>query len=207
MWLPDSKHLIFVRRPGLPFGQQAQAGGGGIGMPGGPPPRRPPRRQRARRPAGRSGRRRGTRGSGRRAYGGQGAPAGTAPAVNNNSPGLMQATFKGGYTLAFYKADVTTGDAQETWHNQPNDTLVATSGTRASRAISSSSRIRMAADAAAEAAEADSEPEAEPARLPAARPSLGGKARRPAANQPLRGRMGSLLRAQRHGCRPRAPCC
>ena len=27
MWLPDSKHLIFVRRPGLPFGQQAQAGG------------------------------------------------------------------------------------------------------------------------------------------------------------------------------------
>ena len=36
----------------------------------------------------------------------------------------MRATFKGGYTLAFYKADVTTGDAQETWHNQPNDTLV-----------------------------------------------------------------------------------
>ena len=43
-----------------------------------------------------------------------------APVVNN-SPGLMRATFKGGYTLAFYKADVTTGDAQETWHNQPND--------------------------------------------------------------------------------------
>ena len=36
----------------------------------------------------------------------------------------MRATFKGGYTLAFYKADVTTGDAQETWHNQPNDTMV-----------------------------------------------------------------------------------
>jgi len=26
----------------------------------------------------------------------------------------MRATFKGGYTLAFYKADVSTGDAQET---------------------------------------------------------------------------------------------
>ncbi len=28
MWLPDSKHLIFMRRPGIPFGQQAQQGGG-----------------------------------------------------------------------------------------------------------------------------------------------------------------------------------
>ena len=36
----------------------------------------------------------------------------------------MRATFKGGYTIAFYKADVTTGEAQETWHNQPNDALV-----------------------------------------------------------------------------------
>ena len=26
MWLADSKHLIFMRRPGLPFGQQAQQG-------------------------------------------------------------------------------------------------------------------------------------------------------------------------------------
>src|SRR5580658_625787 len=36
MWLPDSKHLIFMRQPGLPFGQQAQQGGGGIGLPNGP---------------------------------------------------------------------------------------------------------------------------------------------------------------------------
>src|SRR5215469_12188142 len=36
MWLPDSKHLIFMRRPGLPFGQQSQQGGGGIGLPPGP---------------------------------------------------------------------------------------------------------------------------------------------------------------------------
>jgi len=48
--------------------------------------------------------------------------------VVNNSPGLMRATFKGGYTLSFYKADVTTGESQETWHNQPNDTLAASIG-------------------------------------------------------------------------------
>jgi len=52
MWQSDSKHLVFVRRPGLPFGQQAQQGNGGIGLPNGPaeavdeaiavqPPRRP----------------------------------------------------------------------------------------------------------------------------------------------------------------------
>ena len=33
----------------------------------------------------------------------------------------MRATFRGGYTIAFYKADATTGDAQEIWHNQRND--------------------------------------------------------------------------------------
>jgi Tol biopolymer transport system component len=27
MWLADSKHLVFIGRPGLPFGQQAQQGG------------------------------------------------------------------------------------------------------------------------------------------------------------------------------------
>src|ERR1043165_5757936 len=37
----------------------------------------------------------------------------------------MRATFKGGYTLSFYKADIATGDAEETWHNQPNDSLVS----------------------------------------------------------------------------------
>ena len=41
MWLPDSKHLIYMRRPGLPFGQQTQQGGGGIGLPAGPAARRP----------------------------------------------------------------------------------------------------------------------------------------------------------------------
>src|SRR6185503_11003391 len=78
--------------------------------------------------AGRGGGGRG--GGGRNGGGGQGRGAGAGDAQAsaqtpvNNSPGLMRATFKGGYTLAFYKADVTTGDAQETWHNQPNDTMV-----------------------------------------------------------------------------------
>ena len=62
----------------------------------------------------------------------QTAATATPPAPVNNTPGLMRATFKGGYTLAFYKADVTTGDAQETWHNQPNDTLVPQHRERAS---------------------------------------------------------------------------
>ena len=141
MWLPDSKHLIFERRPGLPFGQQAQQGGGGIGFPNGPAAQTAA----ATAPGGRGGRGRqggfaeaasnnvpgsqvpttaGRAGSGA-ARGGQ---AGSAPAAANNSPGLMRATFKGGYTLAFYKADVTTGDAQQTWHNQPNDAIAANVG-------------------------------------------------------------------------------
>src|SRR5207248_7456968 len=94
MWLPDSRHLVFVRRPGLPFGQQAQQGAGGVGLPPGPA------LQATAPNTGRGGR------------GGQApAPAPTAPTVTNNSPGLMRATFKGSYTLAFFKADVTTGDA------------------------------------------------------------------------------------------------
>lgn len=88
LWMADSKHVVFVRRPGLPFGQQAQQGTGSLGLPNGP----------AFRPA-------------------------AAPVVNH-SAGLMQASFRGGYTLSIYKADVTTGDAQEIWHNQRNDRVV-----------------------------------------------------------------------------------
>ncbi len=108
MWLDDSKHLVFVRRPGLPFGQQAQQGGGGIGLPPGPAAA-------AAATGGRGGR-------------GGAAQANPAPAVANTTPGLMRATFQGGHTLAIYKADVATGEAAEVWHNQPNDTLVANPG-------------------------------------------------------------------------------
>jgi len=122
MWLADSKHLIFLRRPGLPFGQQAQQGGGGIGLPGGPAAQ-------AAGAAAQAGRGRGGRGG--RGAPGAAAPAAqgsAAPAVVNNSPGLMTATFRGGYTLAFYKADATTGEAQEVWHNQPHDPIAANIG-------------------------------------------------------------------------------
>lgn len=123
MWMPDSKHLVFVRRPGLPFGLQAQQGGGGIGLPSGPAAQ-------AAAAAAQGGRGNGRGGRGGAAAGQFGARGGqndasAAPAVVNNSPGLMRATFKGGYTIAFYKADINTGEAQETWHNEPNDTLVS----------------------------------------------------------------------------------
>jgi dipeptidyl aminopeptidase/acylaminoacyl peptidase len=111
MWLADSKHLIFVRQPGLPFGRQAQQGAGGIGLPPGP----------AAQPAAAATAARGGRGNER---GNQPAAAVLPPPVINNSAGLMRAIFKGGYTLSVYKADVTTGEAQETWHNQANDPLV-----------------------------------------------------------------------------------
>jgi dipeptidyl aminopeptidase/acylaminoacyl peptidase len=123
-WL-DNKHLIFQRRPGLPFGLQSQAGSGGIGLPNGP----------AFQPtaAGTTGGRGGGRGGrGAAAQAAQAAPANAAPAggtpapaATNNAPGLMRATFKGGYTIALYKADVTTGEAEEAWHNQANDSTVS----------------------------------------------------------------------------------
>jgi dipeptidyl aminopeptidase/acylaminoacyl peptidase len=121
LWLADSKHLLFLRRPGLPFGQQGQPGAAGIGTPVAPG---------AAVPAAAAAAAPGGRGAGRGAgRGNQGAAAAaTTPTFTNNSPGLMRATFKGGYTLSFYKADVTTGEAQETWHNQPNDTIAANIG-------------------------------------------------------------------------------
>ena len=143
LWLSDSKHLVFSRRPGLPFGLQAQQGAGGIGLPSGPAAQAATpaaatgtgrggggRGQGANATAAASGR--GTQGTNAQAGTGgraaQGAGAATAPAVVNNSPGLMRATFKGGYTLAFYKADVATGEAEETWHNQPTDPIAANIG-------------------------------------------------------------------------------
>ena len=119
MWLPDSKHLIFMRQPGLPFGQQTQQAE--RTAPRGLPQRLPGSVAGAAADGGAAAARGGRRGA-------PDCKAAAAPAVVNNSPGMMRATFKGGYTLAFYKADVTTGDAQETWHNQPNDTIAANIG-------------------------------------------------------------------------------
>ncbi len=109
MWMPDSKHLIFMRQPGLPFGQQTLQTGAGSGANYAAPP------QTQAAPAG-------GRGGGR---GGQGQ-ASTPETPVNNAPGIMRANFTGGYTIEFYKADVTTGDAREIWHNQPNDKIAGT---------------------------------------------------------------------------------
>ena len=119
MWMPDSKHLVFLRRPGLPFGQQAQQGGGGIGLPNGPAAQAAPATIVGGRGTGRGGR------AAQTAAPQAAAPVTTPvlPAVVNSSPGMIRATFRGGYTIGIYKADVTTGDAQETWHNQANDPI------------------------------------------------------------------------------------
>lgn len=105
MWTADSKHIVFTRRPGLPFGQQGQAGGGGIGIPNGP----------AFTAQGRGGR------------GGEGAvdqAQQRAQQAAARIPGLMRATFRGGYTLGIWKADVATGKAEEVWHNEPDDRMI-----------------------------------------------------------------------------------
>ena len=101
-WSPDGKRLAFVRRPGLPFGQQAQVGDGSIGNPGGPA-------------GGRGGR---GAGRGARGGGGRGGPI----------DGLYRAAFTGGYTVSLMVADIAgcptpAGgcDAHEFWHNEPAD--------------------------------------------------------------------------------------
>jgi len=107
VWSGDSKDVVFTRRPGTPFGQQTQAGGGGIGLPAGPAAQQ-------------------AAAAGRGGTGGQGRGAGSLPAAAAQVPGLMRATFKGGYTQAIWVADAVSGDGREVWHNQPNDRLFAT---------------------------------------------------------------------------------
>jgi acetyl esterase/lipase len=104
LWSQDGRTILFVRRPGLPFGQQGQQGGGGIGVPNGP----------AFQAQGRGGR------------GQANAPQMIIPEAAQKIPGLTRATFKGGYTLGIWKADVASGEAQEAWHNAPNDPLFFT---------------------------------------------------------------------------------
>lgn len=117
-WSPDGRQLAFHRRPGTPFGRQAQVGTGGIGNPGGaasnPNAARP-----AGNPAGGCGG--GGFGGG---GGGGGGGRGTGGAGNmRNSPGFYTGTLPGGHTLSLMIADATTGEAREFWHNAPGDTL------------------------------------------------------------------------------------
>jgi dipeptidyl-peptidase-4 len=118
LWTEDSKSIVFVRRPGLPFGQQAQQGGTGIGNPNGP----------AYQPnAAATGTGRGGGGRGRvgpeqpAAAGRRDTDPVPTPGSASRIPGLMQSAFKGGYNLSVWKADVSTGEAREVWHNRPND--------------------------------------------------------------------------------------
>ncbi|MCX6550712.1 MAG: S9 family peptidase, partial [Acidobacteria bacterium] len=109
MWTGAAQGIVFVRRPGLPFGQQAQPGTGSAGLPNGPAFQAPGA-------AGRGGR-------------GDAAPVSQASlAAAMKVPGLMRATFKGGYNWSLWKADVATGEAREVWHNQPGDLTFGTAG-------------------------------------------------------------------------------
>jgi dipeptidyl-peptidase 4 len=114
-WSPDGKRIAFVRRPGVPFGAQAQQGTGGIGNPSGPAAGRP---------------------GGRCNLGGFGGGGGAAQQQDTSRarrvPGLYSATFPGGYTTSLMVADVTVKPnavggypAREVWHDTPGDRTFA----------------------------------------------------------------------------------
>ncbi|HYM24574.1 MAG TPA: prolyl oligopeptidase family serine peptidase [Vicinamibacterales bacterium] len=105
-WSPDSRQIAFIRRPGTPFGQQAQQGSGSLGNPNGP----------AFNPNA-AGRGRGGRGGGQ----GRGGRGDQEDPEDAKRPGLMTSKFAGGYTLSFWVADAATGDAHEFWHDAPGD--------------------------------------------------------------------------------------
>ncbi len=111
MWTSDGKSIVFVRRPGLPFGQQAQQGGAGIGVPGGPAAAQPGAA------AGRGGR-------GQAGGGGAAAAQPQSPAAAK-VPGLTRSAFRGGYTFSIWKGEIATGEAREVWHAQPNDPMMS----------------------------------------------------------------------------------
>ena len=107
-WSPDSKRVAFIRRPGLPFGMQTQAGSGGIGNPAGPA-------------VGSAFTGRGGVAQGR---GGQtpGAQEPAAAGRRATSPGLNMSSFSAGHSHSFWVADVATGEGREFWHAAPGET-------------------------------------------------------------------------------------
>jgi dipeptidyl aminopeptidase/acylaminoacyl peptidase len=111
-WSRDGKRIAYLRRPGLPFAQQSQPGVGGLGNPPGPALNAP-----------NTGRGGGGGGRGGRGGGAQAQPATPGATPPAPRPGLTTAAFSGGYNLSFWVADVATGDAQEFWHNAPEDTV------------------------------------------------------------------------------------
>ncbi len=118
MWSPDGKRIMFVRRPGMPFGQQLQDSSVSGRGPGAPAAAIPPGTAAAQNPA--AGRRGGAgQGQGRGARGGE--PPIPANAPNAQVPGLYRAAFAGGYTLSLWITDIATGDAHEFWHPGPDE--------------------------------------------------------------------------------------
>jgi dipeptidyl-peptidase 4 len=129
LWFPDGKHLVFVRRPGIPFGMQSQGAGatgrqGGVVVPGAAAAptgaAAPPGTAAAQNAA--AGRRGGTAPAQAQGRGGRGGePQIPANAPNAQVPGLYRAAFVGGYTLSLWIADLTTGEAHEFWHPGPDE--------------------------------------------------------------------------------------
>lgn len=115
-WSPDGKRIAFIRRPGLPFGQQAQAGSGGIGNP--PGPAYNPATAGMRGQGGQRGEGAGPRGGA--VQGGLRGAAANAPLAQ--VPGLYSSTLPGGYRVSFMVADAATGEAREFWHPAADDT-------------------------------------------------------------------------------------
>ncbi len=110
---------LAYRRPGTPFGLQAQVGQGGIGNP-----------PAAAAPGGAfagQGRVAPASGCGGGGFGGRGgAPVATDTNTRGGnpmrrSPGFYSSAFADGYTLSLMIADATTGVAKETWHNASRD--------------------------------------------------------------------------------------
>lgn len=118
-WSPDGRSLAFSRRPGVPFGLQAQRGSGGIGNPAGPAanPQAPVQ------PGNPSGGCGGGFGFGFGLGQPQSARQDTSRGSMRRSPGFYSAAFHGGHTLKLMVADAATGMAREVWHNASGDSV------------------------------------------------------------------------------------
>jgi dipeptidyl-peptidase 4 len=115
-WSADSKRVAFIRRPGIPFGLQAQQGTGGIGNPPGPA-------------VGRGGGP--VAGCGFGGFGGGGGQNAQRDTTRRwRSPGFFDATLANGSKLAIMIADVSKCtrladgcEAREMFHAQPQDSV------------------------------------------------------------------------------------
>jgi dipeptidyl-peptidase 4 len=124
-WSQDGKRIAFIRRPGLPFGMQAQRGGGGIGNP--PGAAYNPAQAGARGGSGRGGDPPSPSATAGQAAGQRGGePGGVSNAPLVGVPGLYSAVLPGGYRFSFRVADVATGDSREFWHPAPDATTFGT---------------------------------------------------------------------------------